>query len=71
MKGGQAVEGGARVLGAPPLEYSHHRHALGQIRGVRGEATPPELVIMLNFMLWVYPMHMLGQNALKSFMFSC
>ena len=42
MKGGQAVEGGARVLGPPPLEYSHCSHALGQIWGVRGKATPPE-----------------------------
>ena len=70
MKGGQAVEGGARVLGAPPLENSHRSYALGQNRGVRGEANPPELV-MLHFLLWVYPMHMLGQNALKSFLFSC
>jgi len=70
MKGGQAVEGGARVLRAPPLENSHRRHALGQNRGVRGEANPPEL-IMLHFLLWVFPMHMLGHNALKSFLFSC
>ena len=70
MKGGQAVEGGARVLGAPPLENSHRSYGLGQNRGVRGEANPPEL-IMLHFCLYAYPMHLLGQNALKSFQFSC
>ena len=70
MKGGQAVEGGARVLGAPPLEYSHCSHALGQIWGVRGEATPPVLV-MLHFLIWVFPMHLVGQKALKSLLFSC
>ena len=70
MKGGQAVEGGARVLGAPPLEYSHHSHALGQNRGVRGKANPPELV-MMHFLLSVFPMNMLGQYALKSLMCSC
>ena len=41
MKGGQAVEGGGRVLGAPHLDNSHRSHALEQIRGVRGEANPP------------------------------
>ena len=70
MKGGQAVEGGARVLGAPPLENSHRSYGLGQNRGVRGEATPLVLV-MLHFLIWVFPMHLVGQKALKSLLFSC
>ena len=30
-EGGQAVEGGARVMGAPPLEYSHRSRSVSHL----------------------------------------